>query len=107
MADVAEVMEVQEQEQKLNMMDYMTIPVAKFEELLSITTEKKAKKKYKEMIKKLEEDVEKYRRWWHEEEVEKAQLRKTLDDAKALIAEKLGVNPDEFLNKAGEDNAES
>ena len=105
MADVAEVMEVQEQ--KLNMMDYMTIPVAKFEELLSITAEKKAKKKYKEKIKKLEEDVEKYRRWWHEEEVEKAQLRKTLDDAKALIAEKLGVNPDEFLNKAGEDNAES
>ena len=94
MADVAEIMETQEQEQKLNMMDYVTIPVAKFEELITASVEKKVKKKYKAQIKELSEKVEQYRRWWNQEESKNSELRKNLDDAKALIREKLGIDPD-------------
>lgn len=94
MADVAEIMETQEQEQKLNMMDYITIPVAKFEELVTASVEKKVKKKYKAQIKTLETDMKMYQDWYWREKDKVAELRKNLDDAKALIREKLGIDPD-------------
>jgi hypothetical protein len=90
MAEVAEIKEVQE----VNMMDYVTIPVAKFEELITASVEKKVKKKYKAQIKELSEKVEQYRRWWNQEESKSSELRKNLDAAKALIREKLGIDPD-------------
>ena len=95
------------EEQKVNMFDFVTIPISEYKELVTAVAKKQVRKEYKKIVKELQEDKEKYRRWWREEERQTTQLRKNLDDAKALIVEKLGVDPEEFLNKAGEDNAES
>ena len=107
MAEVAEIMETQEQEQKLNKMDYVTIPVAKFEELITASVEKKVKKKYKAQIKTLEADMKMYQDWYWREKDKVAELRKNLDDAKALIREKLGIDPDTEMLPKENDNAES
>ena len=97
------------QEPKVNPFEYVTITLAEYRELVTATARKQIHKEYKAKIKELTENAEKYRRWWHEEEVEKSQLRKNLDDAKIMIAEKLGVDPDEFLTNQedGETDAES
>lgn len=105
MAEVAEIKEVQEQ--KVNPFEYVTIPISEYRELVAATAKKKAKKEYKAQIKELSEKIEQYRRWWHQEESKTSELRKNLDDAKALIAEKLGVDPDEFLAKKGETDKET
>ena len=105
MADVAEIKEVQEQ--KMNPFDFVTIPLSEYRELVTAVAKKQIRKEYKTQIKDMQEDIDKYRRWWHEEEVEKAQLRKYLDDAKALIREKLNIDPDTEILPKENDNAES
>ena len=93
-------------EPKVNPFEYVTIPISEYRELIAATAKKKVKKEYKAKLAKAEEEIRKYERWWLSEDKKNQQLRKNLDDAKALIAEKLGVNPDEFLAKKGETDAE-
>ncbi len=102
---------MKEQEEKkdvtINPLDYVTIPVKEYKKLIRQTAKKSIKKKYKQGLAEMDEKIAQYRGWWREEEKKAKELRANIDDAKAMIAEKLGVNPEEFLSKAGEDDAES
>ena len=95
------------QEQKVNPFEYVTIPLAEYRELVSAVAtkiaKKKARKEFKKKLAEVEEDRDFYKRWYREEQEKTKVLRKNLDDAKIMIAEKLGVDPDEFLTRREED----
>lgn len=105
MAEVAEIKEVQEQ--KVNPFEYVTIPISEYRELVTVTAKKKAKKEYKKLLAEAKRDSDTHWRWYKEQKAKVEELRKNLDDAKALIAKKLGVDPDEFLAKKGETDKET
>lgn len=104
-----EIMKKEEEKKDvtINPLDYVTIPVKEYKKLIRQTAKKALTKKHKKELADIESTKQQYYRWWREEEKKTKELRANLDDAKAMIAEKLGVNPEEFLSKAGEDDAES
>ena len=96
------------QEQKINPFEYVTITLTEYRELVSAVAKRKARKEFKKKLAEVEEDRDFYKRWYREEQEKTKVLRKNLDDAKIMIAEKLGVDPDEFLtNQEDKEDAES
>lgn len=85
---------VVEQEKTINPLDYVTIPIAEYRALIEETAKKRAKKEFKKKIKEVEDSKAMYYRWYEREKKEKEQLRENLDNAKALIRQNLGVDPD-------------
>lgn len=94
-----EIMKEQEEKKDvtINPLDYVTIPVKEYKKLIRQTAKKALAKKHKKELADIESTKQQYYRWWREEEKKAKELRANLDDAKAMIAEKLGVNPEEFL----------
>lgn len=84
----------QEQRMEINPLDYVTIPVTEYKKLIQETAKKELKKKYKKKIAEMEATKTQYYRWWQEEADKVRELRVNLDDAKELIKEKLGIDPD-------------
>lgn len=82
------------QEQKVNPFEYVTITLDEYRELVTAAAKKKAKKEFKKQLAEIESSRDTYRKWYREEQAKSEQLRKYLDDAKALIREKLGIDPD-------------
>lgn len=85
---------VVEQEKTINPLDYVTIPIAEYRALVEATAKRRAKKEYKKQLKKFEDRGDMYYRWYEREKTEKEQLRANLDNAKALIRQNLGIDPD-------------
>ena len=85
---------VVEQEKTINPLDYVTIPIAEYRALIEATAKKRAKKEFKKKLKEVEDRKAMYYRWYEREKTEKEQLRAHLDEAKALIRQNLGVDPD-------------
>lgn len=85
---------VVEQEKTINPLDYVTIPIVEYRALVEATAKKRAKKEYKKKLKEVEHRKDMYYRWYEREKAEKEQLRANLDNAKALIRQNLGIDPD-------------
>ena len=93
-------------EPKVNPFEYVTINLAEYRKLVTTSARKKVKKEYKKLLADMRAEADRNWEWYRKEHREVEQLRKNLDDAKALIAEKLGVNPDEFLAKKADAETE-
>ena len=85
---------VVEQEKTINPLDYVTIPIVEYRALVEATAKKRAKKEYNKKLKEVEDRKDMYYRWYEREKTEKEQLRVNLDNAKALIRQNLGIDPD-------------
>lgn len=85
---------VVEQEKTINPLDYVTIPIVEYRALVEATAKKRAKKEFKKKLKEVEDRSDMYYRWYEREKEAKEQLRVNLDNAKALIRQNLGVDPD-------------
>lgn len=85
---------VVEQEKTINPLDYVTIPIVEYRALVEATAKKRAKKEFKKKLKEVEDSKDMYYRWYQREKKEKEQLRTNFDNAKALIRQNLGIDPD-------------
>lgn len=79
-------------EQTINPLNYVTIPIKEYRKLIKKVERVKAQNKQLKELAEVQKKADDYRRWWKEEEQEKDELRKNLDEAKAQIAELLGVS---------------
>lgn len=85
---------VVEQEKTINPLDYVTIPIAEYRELVEATAKKRLKKKFKQKVKEIEDRRDMYYRWYQQEKKEKEQLQEVWNNAKSLIKQNLGIDPD-------------
>lgn len=81
----------QKTEQVINPLDYVTIPIKEYRKLIKKVERVKMQNKQLKELAEVQKKADDYRRWWKEEEQEKDELRKNLDEAKAQIAELLGL----------------
>ena len=82
----------QKTEQVINPLDYVTIPIKEYRKLIKKIERVKMQNRQLKELAEVQKNADNYRRWWKEEEQEKDELRKNLDEAKAQIAELLGVS---------------
>lgn len=101
----------QKTEQVINPLDYVTISVKQYTKMIRKIERLKAELMDSERAIELTKENEQYRRWWREEQkktekltAEVAELRTNLDEAKAQIAEMVGLGE---LKKVGGMNAKS
>ena len=80
-----------EKKPDVNPLDYVTIPISEYHKLIRKVERMKAENKQLKELAEVQKKADDYRRWWKEEEQEKDELRKNLDEAKAQIAELLGL----------------
>lgn len=85
---------VVEQEKTINPLDYVTIPIAEYRALIEATAKKRAKKEFKKKLKEVEDSKAMYYRWYQQEKKEKEQLQEVWNNAKSLIKQNLGIDPD-------------
>ena len=97
MMEVNEDVNEVKQEQLINPLDYVTIPVKDYRKLSKKVECLMATLKAADTVRKLEESREQYRIWWHEEKSNTEQAQKALQDAKQQIRELLGVEDPEKL----------
>lgn len=85
---------VVEQEKTINPLDYVTIPITEYKELVEAVARKKLKKEFKQKVKEIEDRRDMYYRWYQQEKKEKEQLQEVWNNAKSLIKQNLGIDPD-------------
>lgn len=74
-----------EEKKEVNPFEYVTIPVEKFEKLIKATAKKELKKKYKKLIKAIEDDKNTYERWYLEELRKRQDLEKKVETLQANL----------------------
>lgn len=99
------------QKPEINPLEYVTIPIKEYRKMLKKIERMKAELVESERVIALIKENEQHTRWWHEEQAETeklkaevTELRTNLDEAKAQIAELIGLGE---LKKVGELNAKS
>lgn len=83
--------EMKEEKKEISPLDYMTIPVSEYRNLISIVERLKAEEEVHTEMDKLKEEADMYARMWREEREKATELRINLDDAKDQIATVLKV----------------
>jgi len=89
--ELREVKQAAEPKQELNPFEYVTIPLKDYAKMIRKIEKIKVQKKAEAEIAKVKEEVEQYRRWWHQEQNESKNLKEALEDAKKQLKELLGV----------------
>ena len=85
---------VEQEKAVINPLDYVTIPITEYRELVEAVARKKLKKEFKQKVKEIEDKKDMYYRWYHEEREKREQLEEVWNNAKSLIKQNLGIDPD-------------